>query len=113
MACEAADEAERLPVPVPETEREVVDVAADRLEVAGATLLTCCEPEDVTDRLPADCDALLEVVAVAEFLEAALVTLLVDAPDALELEARLLDPFMEALREATDLPESPLSQPRP
>ena len=108
----------RLPVPVvPETERLDVpadaEVDAERLEVAGATLLTCCDPEDVTERLPVDCDAFLDEVVADALLDAVLLTLLVEAADALELEARLLEPFMEEPREATDLPERPLSQPRP
>lgn len=127
VACVACvDVVERLLVPVPETERpdELADVEVDaeRLEVAGATLLTCCEPEDVTERLPVDCDtlldeavedAVLEDVAEDALLEAVLLTLLVDAADALELEARLLEPFRDEPRDATDLPERPLSHPRP
>lgn len=125
VACVACvDVVVRLPVPLPETERldEPVDVEVDteRLEVAGATLLTCCEPEDVTERLPVDCeallddvvaDALLEEVAADALLEAVLLTLLAEADDA--LEARLLEPFSEEPRDATDLPERPLSHPRP
>ena len=123
MACV---EVERLLEPVLDT---------DRLDVAGATLLTC-DPEDVTERLPVDCDALLEVVEdallevaedallevvadalleVAEdaLLDAALLTLLEEAADATEFETVLLELFRDDPRDATDLPERPLSHPRP
>lgn len=119
VACVACDEVERLLEPVLDTERPDVpadvEVVAERLEVAGATLLTCCEPEDVTERLPVDCDTLLEeVVAVDALLEAVLVTLLVEADDAPVFAAKFLAPFRdELLRDATDRPERPLSHPRP
>lgn len=119
VACVACDEVERLLEPVLDTERPDVpadvEVVAERLEVAGATLLTCCEPEDVTERLPVDCETLLEeVVAVDALLEAVLVTLLVEADDAPVVAARFLVPFRdELLRDATDRPERPLSHPRP
>ena len=125
VACVACVEvAVRLLVPVPETERldepADVEVDAERLEAAGATLLTCCVPEDVTERLPVDCDtlldevvadALLEEVATDALLEAVLLTLLAEEADA--LEARLLEPFSDEPLVATDLPERPLSHPRP
>lgn len=115
MACV---EVERLLEPVLDT---------DRLDVAGATLLTC-DPEDVTERLPVDCDALLEVaedallevvadalleVAEDALLDAALLTLLEEAADATEFETVLLELFRDDPRDATDLPERPLSHPRP
>lgn len=107
MACV---EVERLLEPVLDT---------DRLDVAGATLLTC-DPEDVTERLPVDCDALLEVaedalleVVADALLDAALLTLLEEAADATEFETVLLELFRDDPRDATDLPERPLSHPRP
>ena len=103
-------EVERLLEPVLDT---------DRLDVAGATLLTC-DPEDVTERLPVDCDALLEVaedalleVVADALLDAALLTLLEEAADATEFETVLLELFRDDPRDATDLPERPLSHPRP
>lgn len=118
VACVACVEVERLLEPVLETERPDVpvdvEVVAERLEVAGATLLTCCEPEDVTERLPVDCDTLLEEVVADALLEAVLVTLLVEADDSPVFAAKFLAPFRdELLRDATDRPERPLSHPRP